>query len=126
MKFLVIDDDANITEMLQTYFESKKIQCLVTNNGKEGLEIIRKEKLDAIILDLKMPKFSGFNVFDQLKRENLIRKNTVIVFTAAKTYDKSMRDMQSSGVKRVIRKPCSLIELEAEINQVTRHHKRFS
>jgi len=58
VKILVIDDNAEITDVVKVYCESQKIECHSANDATEGLSAIRKEDFDLILLDLAMPKKS--------------------------------------------------------------------
>jgi len=55
-----VDDNEEITEVISFYCNSKKdIDCQVINDGPQGLERIREENFDLILLDIAMPEFSG-------------------------------------------------------------------
>jgi DNA-binding response OmpR family regulator len=69
LKVLVIDDNKEMTDMLSTYFETQDIEVVAFNDGRQGLEAIRNESLDLILLDLAMPNFSGLDVIDYLDKE---------------------------------------------------------
>jgi CheY-like chemotaxis protein len=120
MKVLLIDDDESITEAVCFYSESLGILCKVVNDGKEGLDYIRKNNrngvfFDTILLDLAMPVFSGYDIFAILKGEGLLKSNRVILFTASVLPDDKIQNMLADGVKGVLRKPFSLKELESTI-----------
>ena len=66
MKVLAIDDNKEITDMLSLYFESQGIEFTAINEGMQGLEAIRNEDPNIILLDLAMPNFSGLDVVDYL------------------------------------------------------------
>lgn len=84
MKLLVIDDNEDITEVVKVYCESKHLDCTAVNNGKDRLELIRKNnKFDLILLDLAMPEVSGLDVIHSLKKENLLDVNNIVIFTAS-------------------------------------------
>ena len=55
----------------------KDIDCKVVNSGQEGLERIRNENFDLILLDLAMPEFSGKDVIQSFTRDQLVQKNIV-------------------------------------------------
>jgi len=67
-RVLVIDDNKDTTELLEDFFESEDIECIVINEGRKGLEEIRKDKghYDLILLDLTIPEFSGWDIFVSL------------------------------------------------------------
>jgi CheY-like chemotaxis protein len=120
MKVLLIDDDKSVTEAVCFYLETRGILCKVVNDGKEGLDYIRKnntngEYFDTILLDLAMPVFSGYDIFTILKGEGLLKSNRVILFTASVLPDDKIQNMLADGVKGVLRKPFSLEELESAI-----------
>ena len=66
-KVLVVDDEPDIVEMLQTALESASYEVVTACNGKEAIEKTRLEKPDAIILDLMMPEMDGFAASEELK-----------------------------------------------------------
>jgi len=68
MTALVVDDDPAILEMLSTLLENSHIKTLTANDGQEGIDLAVKNLPDVIVLDLLMPKVSGFEVVDQLRK----------------------------------------------------------
>ena len=66
-KILVIDDDPDILEALTTVLESQGYQVAIARDGAEGLDRLRAEKTDLIILDLIMPRMDGFAMYKRLK-----------------------------------------------------------
>ncbi len=115
LKVLLVDDNKEITEMVSFYLESNEIECKVVNSGRGGLEEIRTGHYDVVILDLAMPEFSGFDVFDALKKGGLVRSNNIIIFTASSISDENAENMLNDGAKRVLRKPVSLDELHSAV-----------
>jgi CheY-like chemotaxis protein len=116
MRVLIIDDNEDVTEAVSDYLESIGDSCTSLNDGKQGLEVIKKEghDYDAIILDIAMPDFSGYDVLQSLKNEGLLEPDNVIIFTASPILAK---DAEAIGIKTILRKPLSLEQLEATINR---------
>ncbi len=111
MKLLVVDDNKDITGMVKFYCESKGLDCTVVNNGNDGLEVIRKNnEFDLILLDLGMPEVSGLHVIKSLEKENLLKARDIVIFTAS-TDPNVMAEIRNSGVKGILKKPCSVDEL---------------
>lgn len=81
-RILVIEDDANIRDVLKLALEFEGYEVTCAKNGKEGLEILAKTNPGLILLDLMMPIMNGWEFVDQLKRENLFEKYPVIVVSA--------------------------------------------
>ena len=111
MRLLLVEDNDEITETISFYCGTKKdIDCKVATNGQEGLESIRNEKFDLILLDLAMPEFSGLDVIKSLKQDGLIESMNIVIFTASSD-QKILNEMRNSGIKEVFKKPCSLDDL---------------
>lgn len=117
MRILLVDDNEEITDAISYYCSAKKdIDCRVINNAQEGLEIIRSEKFDLILLDLAMPEFSGCDVIKSLKEDGLIESRNIVVFTASS--DRRVLDeIMNTGIKEILRKPCSLDDLTELIDR---------
>jgi len=116
----LIEDNKDIADMVRLCLESENIVCEATEDGKVGLQSIKKDKFDAILLDLAIPEFSGFDIFRALKEENLLQSNNVLIFTASSVTDQELKEMLSSGAKGVLRKPLSIDDL---IEAVQRFHQ---
>ncbi len=111
-RVLVIDDNTDITEMLKDFFETEDIECNVINDGREGLkEILKDEHYDFILLDLTMPEFSGWDVFNKLKDEKLLKSKNIIIFTASSKTGSEITELLKEGAKYVLRKPFSITDI---------------
>jgi DNA-binding response OmpR family regulator len=67
-RILLVDDDAEIVESLRLALEAQNYEVLIARDGNQGLALIERENPDLIILDMMMPKRSGFLVLERLKR----------------------------------------------------------
>ena len=84
MRILLVEDNEEISEAMAFYCGAKKdIDCEVINNGQEGLERIRNDEFDLILLDIAMPEFSGGDVIEALKQDRLIESKKIVIFTAS-------------------------------------------
>ncbi len=88
----------------------KNIDCHVVDNGQEGLERIRKNKFDLILLDIAMPEFTGLDIIKSIKQDGPIESKNIVVFTASSNR-RMLDEIKNSGVKEILRKPCSLDDL---------------
>lgn len=116
IKVLMIDDNVNLVEMVNDYFEDNQRIDIVGSayNGDEGLKIIKEGKLeyDLIVLDLIMPKKDGIAVLRDLKENNINRN--IIVATSYNAPD-TIRKVSEYGVTYYILKPFDLLDLEDKI-----------
>ncbi len=118
-KVFVIDDNKDITDAISFYLTSIGVECKITNNGREGMDIIKNnaDNTDIILLDLAMPEFSGLDVFSTLRNEGFLKERNIIVFTASNLTDKEIQKMLTEGAKAILKKPLSLDELDLMIKQ---------
>ena len=80
-KVLVIDDDHNTVKFLTTALEENGYESVGAYNGQEGLEKVESEKPDLILLDVMMPKKTGFVLFGQLRKDERFKDIPVIMLT---------------------------------------------
>jgi DNA-binding response OmpR family regulator len=117
LRILVVEDNDEISEAMSFYCSAKKdIECNVINNGREGLERIRNDKYDLVLLDLAMPDFSGRDVIKSLNQDGFIKSKNIVIFTASSDQI-ILNDVRDSGVKDVFKKPFSLDQLTALIEK---------
>ncbi|MGR3318418.1 MAG: response regulator [Candidatus Anammoxibacter sp.] len=85
-KVLIIDDEAHIRLLLKRSLrriEDSGVKILLAEDGKEGVEMAKKERPDLVFLDICLPKLNGFEVFETI-RHDLRLQNTYIIFLTAK------------------------------------------
>ena len=110
MKLLIVDDEVLIRDVIKEYCLNENYDVCEASNGLDALEIINKENIDLIILDIMMPKLDGFSLCKQIKD-----KNIPIIILSARTdeFDKLMGfDL---GIEDYVTKPFSPKELMARI-----------
>ena len=117
MKVLLIEDNKDIADMVRLCLESENIVCEATDDGKAGLQSIKEDKFDAILLDLAIPEFSGFDIFRALKKDDLLKSNNVLIFTASSVSEEDIKEMLSSGARGVLKKPLSIDDLVQAIER---------
>jgi DNA-binding response OmpR family regulator len=81
-KVLIVDDDDQISKMYTTHLEIKGFQTMRVANGEDALATTIEFKPDAILLDVMMPKISGFDVLDILKNTKQTASIPIIMLTA--------------------------------------------
>jgi CheY-like chemotaxis protein len=82
-KILIVDDDPDNVSFIGQIVEDNGYTSISANDGKEGLELAKKEKPDLITLDLIMPEQSGILMFQELKKHPDLRNIPVIVISGA-------------------------------------------
>lgn len=71
-KILVVDDEIDFSELMKTRLEASNYDVIVANNGKDALEMVRKESPDAVLLDIMMPEIDGLTVLKEIRAKDPI------------------------------------------------------
>ena len=115
LEILIVDDNEQITKMLTTFLELKEHKCTVANDGKEGLDIIKENRHDVILLDLAMPEFDGYAVIKDLEENNMLKDHKIIVFTASTITPEELDELVKRGVTTYILKPIDIDILHTKL-----------
>jgi two-component system, OmpR family, phosphate regulon response regulator PhoB len=78
---LIIDDEPDIVTFLSAILEENGYATVSAKDGVEGLEALRREKPDLVLLDLMMPKKSGITMFQELRKDPELSQIPVVVVT---------------------------------------------
>ncbi len=105
MKILGIDDNEDLLELCETFLNSVGHEFTAIDNGREGLQAIRDEKFDVVLLDLSMPDFSGADVIDALVKDGIMNKQKVVIFTAASPTKEEIEVFLEKGAHSILKKP---------------------
>lgn len=115
-KIIVIDDDTAVTDLLSVLLKSHGFDVRATNNSSEGLNLIRDDKFDLVILDLMMPEMDGWEICKEVRAFSQV---PIIVLSALN--DPSMvASVLDAGADDYLTKPTPSRILVAHINRLTR------
>lgn len=122
MKILLIDDNAEVRDTLSSILEIFDYDMTTCIGGKEAIEVLSNQNFDCILLDLTMPKFSGFDFLKELGHEK-ISSNTICTLSAMNLSEKQHDYLIKMGIKKIIAKPIGTDELieileKVELNEV--------
>ena len=98
-KILVVDDEPDMVEMIKAALEGAAHQVIAAYNGQEGIEKAKKEKPDAIIMDIMMPVKDGFAACKELKGDPACRDIPVLILTGVSEHFADSRYAKSMGLE---------------------------
>jgi DNA-binding response OmpR family regulator len=108
-RILLVDDDAEIIEAMRYALEGRGFQVLIARDGNQGLAMVEREDPDLVILDMMMPKRSGFLVLEKLRRTRPVPVRIIMVTANEGSRHKAYAEML--GVDDYIRKPFAMDRL---------------
>jgi len=80
-KILLVEDEELIIDLLTKKLEREGYQVSIAKDGEEGLSMMKDEKPDLILLDIVMPKMGGFEVMEEMQKDEELKKIPVIVIS---------------------------------------------
>jgi len=107
-KILVIDDDPGLIKMVQSYLTAHSYQVVSATDGDEGIEKVKTEKPDLIMLDVQMPKMNGYTFVHECKKISANFDIPIIVLTAKQGMAEIFK---VEGVKEYMTKPFAMEKL---------------
>jgi len=108
-RILLVDDDAEIVESLRLALESNGYTVLIARDGNQGLALSERENPDLVILDMMMPKRSGFLVLEKMRRTRETPLRVIMITANEGSRHKAYAEML--GVDDYIRKPFDMEHL---------------
>lgn len=112
---VIADDEKNTREGLRWALERKDLEILLAADGEEALGLVRSEKVDVLITDLKMPRLDGLEVLEYVKRES--PETQVVMLTGHGTVESAV-DAMKAGAYDYLIKPINIDELNLVVNRL--------
>jgi DNA-binding response OmpR family regulator len=115
-RILLVDDDREIVEALRAALEAQGYEILVARDGNQGLAMTEREDPDLVILDMMMPKRSGFLVLEKLRRTRRVPIRVIMITANEGSRHKAYAEML--GVDDYIRKPFPMDRLLDSVDRL--------
>ncbi|MBU0605897.1 MAG: response regulator [Candidatus Omnitrophica bacterium] len=122
-KILIVDDDKEYLEELSEMLTLAGYDVTAISDGASAVKAAQVTMPDIILMDLRMPIMSGFEVADRLKVLTQTCKIPVIAITGYYTMKEHVWLMKFCGIKRCIKKPVNPIDIKAEIESVLKEQE---
>ncbi|MCL4467098.1 MAG: response regulator [Chloroflexi bacterium] len=123
-KIVVIDDDPDIVQAIQIVLEAQNYEVITASNGEDGLQRVKKDKPDVVVLDLLMPKKDGFAVVRELREDRRYAKLPILILTSVREDASRRRYELETGteleVDDYVEKPIAPVELISRVGNLVR------
>lgn len=118
-KILLIDDDIELVEMLKEYIDLEGFSANTAHDGEAGLNALRADTFDLVVLDVMMPKLNGIDTLRRIRQTS----NMPVIMLTAKGDDADRIVGLELGADDYVPKPCTPRELVARIRAILRRSK---
>lgn len=109
LNILIVDDSSIARSVITKTIKLSGVPCenfFYAENGKEGLDILRKNRMDVALLDINMPVMTGIEMADEMSADGLLRSIPVIIVSTEES-STLLEKMRKKGIRGFIRKPFS-------------------
>lgn len=113
---LICDDEKDIVRALKIYLTNPDYQMFEAYNGEEALEIVKREEIQLILMDIMMPQMDGITAMEKIRIDN----NVPIILITAKSEDVDLVNGLNNGADDYITKPFNPIEVVARVKSQLR------
>jgi len=116
-KILIADDEPNILISLEYLMKREGYDVQVARDGQEALDTVRRERPRLVLLDVMMPKKSGFEVCQEIRSDESV-KDTLVLMLTAKGRDTDVAKGLAMGADGYMTKPFSTKELVQKVREL--------
>jgi len=120
-KILIVEDDNSIAQLQKDYLEIEGFEVKICNDGVDGLNTLKTNEFDLLILDVMLPKIDGFTILSRIREE----KDIPVLVVSAKKEDIDKIKGLSLGADDYITKPFNPSELVARVKSHIRNYERI-
>jgi CheY-like chemotaxis protein len=117
VKILVAEDERDIRELIALTLQFAGFEVVTATNGVEVVELAPAENPDLILMDVRMPRMTGYQACEALKQMPGL-EDTPVVFLSAKGQDSEIQEGLGAGAVEYILKPFAPDELAAQVRRI--------
>ncbi len=117
-KILIIDDDRELCALIKRSVQSEHMEADFCNTGKEGLQKLKEQEYQLVVLDVMMPGMDGFETLEEIRKENSL---PILMFTSKNDSISKVRGLRA-GADDYLTKPFDMDELIARVNSLIRRY----
>jgi len=122
MKILHIENNEGVSEPIGLFLENKGYEYETTEDGRKGLQLIKENHYDIILLDLVMSGFSGIEVISTLEKDGSIRNEKIVILSSSRMSEEQMNELREMGVHSSLEKPIIHAELLEKLQLIEQNH----
>ena len=105
MKLVIVDDIAVNRELLREMFKAEGHTTLEASDGVEALQILSREKVDAVLSDVLMPRMDGYRLCHEIRTTDRLRDLPIVIYTSTYTSPSDEKLALSLGADKYLKKP---------------------
>jgi CheY-like chemotaxis protein len=116
VKILLVDDSRVTREVIKVYLIARGVELLEAGDGVEALAVIRRERPDVVVADLRMPRLDGAGLCEALRADPELARTPVLILTSNRDAE-TVRRAKAAGAREVLTKPVQPQPLQDAIHR---------
>ncbi|MGC9069819.1 MAG: response regulator [Elusimicrobiales bacterium] len=116
-KIVIVEDSRQTVDILKQILEKEGFEVYTAYDGVEGFRAIKRYKPDLVLLDLLLPKMSGFDICLRMSQDREIMKTPVIILSTLGGEKETFRKLKTFEIIKFMKKPYSIEELLCEVKK---------
>lgn len=116
-KILIIEDEKTLHKALAEYLEAENFIVSGAFDGEKGLEMIKAEKPDLVVLDIVLPKKDGFQVLEEVKNDQAVKNIPVILLTNLESMEDIQKAFDKGATTYLVKSEYKLEDIVKKINE---------
>jgi DNA-binding response OmpR family regulator len=117
-KILLVEDDPFLSTLLKNHLEKEGMSVGLAKDGEEAIAFLRANKFDLILLDIILPKKSGFELLEEIRQDPELEKVQVIIISNLGQPEDVARGQKLGAIEYFIKTKTSIDELMLKIKQI--------
>jgi DNA-binding response OmpR family regulator len=116
-KILIVEDEATLRKTMSEYLLAEKFETIEAPDGESGLEEAKRQTPDLILLDIILPKKNGFEVLEELKKNEKTKKIPVILLTNLESTEDIEKAFEKGAVTYLVKSDYRLEDIIKKIKE---------
>ena len=117
-KILLVEDDPFLSSLLKNRLQKEKFEITLAKDGEEAINLIKGSKFDLVLLDIILPKKSGFEVMEEIRDDPQLGKILIIIVSNLGQPEDITRGQQLGAIEYFIKAKTSIDELVVKIKEI--------
>ncbi|PIW95350.1 MAG: response regulator [Candidatus Moranbacteria bacterium CG_4_8_14_3_um_filter_34_16] len=117
-RILIIEDEKALRETLEDYLREDGFDVKIAMDGEIGMNLIKEEEFDLIVLDIILPKKDGFKILEEVKEDEKRKNIPVIILTNLESVEDIQKAFERGVTNYLVKSDHSLIEVSEKIKKI--------
>jgi len=117
-RILIVEDEKALRETLEDYLKEDGFEVKIAKDGETGMNLIKEEEFDLIVLDIILPKKDGFKILEEVKKDEKRKNIPVIILTNLESVEDIQKAFERGVTNYLVKSDHSLVEVSEKIKEI--------